>query len=300
MNCYNGERYLREAIDSIYAQTYTDWEIVFWDDASSDSSAEIAKSYDSRLKYFKGEKAVSLGQARNMALEKAEGEFIAFLDQDDLWMPDKLEMQIPLFYADHEVGIVIADGYRFSDNGFAVHRFHGKKKPPTGFVFRELLKSYFIPLPTVIIRRRALESLTYWFDERYTMIEEADLFTRIAYTWKLDYVEKPLGKARMHNDSWTFSHPLSLPHERKILIDTYAEIFDNFYENYSHEIRYLKATIDLSLAKVDLAQGRKRDARRKIIPHLNRGYKFIFFYLICFFPYGMLKIIEKLRGQRPT
>ena len=55
MNCYNGEKYLREAIDSIYAQTYTNWEIIFWDNASTDNSAEIAKLSDSRLKYFYGE-----------------------------------------------------------------------------------------------------------------------------------------------------------------------------------------------------------------------------------------------------
>ncbi len=300
MNCYNGEKYLREAIDSIYAQTYTNWEIIFWDDASSDGSAEIAKSYDSRLRYFRGKKSISLGQARNMALEKAEGELIAFLDQDDLWMPDKLEMQIPLFQTDNEIGIVIADAYRFGDKGFKVHRIYGKKKPPTGFVFRELLKSYFIPLPTVIIRRKTLEYLTYWFDERYTMNEEADLFIRIAYNYKLAYVDKPLGKARIHNDCWTFSHPLSLPHEWKMIIDTYAQMFADFHDNYSDEIRYLKATIDVYLAKVDLAQGKNRDARRKIFPHINCGYKFILFYFICFFPHGIWKTIEKLRGQRPA
>jgi glycosyltransferase involved in cell wall biosynthesis len=300
MNCYNGEKYLREAIDSIYAQTYTDWEIVFWDDASSDGSAEIAKSYDSRLRYFKGKKAISLGQARNWALEKAEGEFIAFLDQDDLWMPDKLEMQIPLFQADDEIGIVIADEYLFNDNEAIVSQMYLKKKPPTGYVFRELLKSYFISLGTATIRRRALEHLTYWFDERFTMIEESDLFIRIAYTWKLVYVDKPLGKWRMHKDSWTFSNPLSLPHERKMMLDTYTQIFEDFNTNYANEIKYLKATIDVSLAKIDLQQGRNREARVKLSSHIKCGYKFMFLYLLCFFPSRIYGIIKKWRGERPT
>jgi len=300
MNCYNGEKYLREAIDSVYAQTYADWEIVFWDDASTDGSAEIAKGYDGRLRYFKEKKAISLGQARNMALEKARGEFIAFLDQDDLWMPDKLEMQMPLFQTDNEIGIVIADAYRFGDKGFKVHRIYGKKKPPTGFVFRELLKSYFIPLPTVIIRRKALERLTYWFDERFTMVEESDLFTRIAYTWKLAYVDKPLGKARIHSGSWTFSHPLSLPREREMMIDTYTHMFEGFNEKYPDEIKSLKAAIDVSLAKIDLARGENRAARLRLIPHINFGYKFILLYLICFFPPKMCETILKWRGQRPS
>ena len=70
MNCYNGEKYLNSAIDSIYNQTYLDWEIIFWDNASKDKSSSIALSYDSKLKYFKSKKTLSLGKARNKALSK--------------------------------------------------------------------------------------------------------------------------------------------------------------------------------------------------------------------------------------
>jgi glycosyltransferase involved in cell wall biosynthesis len=297
INCYNGEKYLKAALDSVYAQTYEDWEIILWDDASTDGSAEIAKGYDSRLRYFKGKKAISLGQARNWALEKAEGEFITFLDQDDLWMPEKLEMQVPLFKADKEIGIVISNCYRFNGSG-VVRPIYGKKKPPTGFVFRELLRSYFIPLPTAMIRHRSLDGLAYWFDERFTMIEEADLFTRIAYTWKLAYVDRFLGKALMHSDSWTFSRPLSLPREREVMIDTYNQMFDNFKANYANEIKYLNAMNAADLAKVDLAQGKSKAARAKLVPHIGCGYKFALFYLMCFFPTKMYETIQKWRGQR--
>ena len=97
MNCWNCEKYLREALDSVYAQTYPHWEIIFWDNASTDQSGEMARSYDHRLRYFKGEVTIPLGAARNKALEQAKGEFIAFLDCDDAWLPEKLEKQIPLF-----------------------------------------------------------------------------------------------------------------------------------------------------------------------------------------------------------
>lgn len=300
MNCYNGEKYLREAINSVYAQTFTDWEIILWDDASTDGTDEIAKSYNEKLRYFKGKKAVSLGQARNWAIEKSKGAFIAFLDQDDMWLSEKLEMQIPVFQSDEGIGIVISDIYFFNDNEGIIKQAYLKKKPPIGFVFRELLKSYFISLGTAVIRRRSLESLTYWFDERFTMIEETDLFIRIAYTWKLGYVDKPLAKWRMHKDSWTFSKPLSLPHEKIMMLDTYTQIFDDFNATYANEIKYLKATIDVSLAKIDLDQGRNRDARVKLIQHINCGYKFLLLYLLCFFPSRIYGIIKILRGERPT
>ena len=96
MNCFNGDRFLCEAIDSVYAQTYDNWEIIFWDNCSTDKSAEIANSYDSKLKYFYGDKNIPLGAARNKALEQCRGEYISFLDVDDIWLQKKMEKQVQL------------------------------------------------------------------------------------------------------------------------------------------------------------------------------------------------------------
>src|SRR5450755_3635344 len=93
MNCLNGERFVREAIDSVYAQSYSDWEIVFWDNASTDKTGEIAQSYDSRLRYFRADQTVPLGPARNLAIQRARGEWVGFVDYDDLSMPDRLTRQ---------------------------------------------------------------------------------------------------------------------------------------------------------------------------------------------------------------
>ena len=97
INCFNGEEFLREAIDSVLAQTYTHWEIIFWDNQSTDATAEIVKSYtDSRIRYYYAPNHTPLGEARNLAVEKTKGEYINFLDADDIWMPNKLEEQIKL------------------------------------------------------------------------------------------------------------------------------------------------------------------------------------------------------------
>ena len=107
INCFNGEKYLKEAVDSVINQTYKNWEIIFWDNQSTDKSAEIFKSYqDKRLKYYLATSHTKiLYEARNNALKKTNGDFIAFLDVDDWWLPDKLEQQIPLF-SDSVVGLV--------------------------------------------------------------------------------------------------------------------------------------------------------------------------------------------------
>ena len=105
INCFNGEKYLREAIDSVYAQTYEDWEIIFWDNHSSDCSAEIAKSYDHKLKYFLAKEHTSLGEARNLALQEANGDYVAFLDSDDKYLPDKIKVQLA---AMQESGLILS------------------------------------------------------------------------------------------------------------------------------------------------------------------------------------------------
>ena len=94
MNCYNGEQFLQEAINSVYGQSYANWEIIFWDNASTDNSSSIAKSYDERIRYHLASKTTSLGEARNFALNKASGIYVAFLDCDDIYLTDKLEQQV--------------------------------------------------------------------------------------------------------------------------------------------------------------------------------------------------------------
>src|SRR3990172_11917066 len=95
MNCYNGEKYLREAIESVLAQTYQNWELIFWDNQSTDCSAVICKNYgDSRIRYFCASEHTELGIARILAFHKIRGEYVAVLDADDISHPDRLMRQV--------------------------------------------------------------------------------------------------------------------------------------------------------------------------------------------------------------
>ena len=110
---YNSEIFVIYAIESIIKQTYHNWELIFWDDCSNDNTAKVVNKFeDSRIKYFLASKRTSLGEARNLAINKSKGEFIAFLDADDLWLPNKLEFQIPLF-DNPAVGIVYSNSLFF-------------------------------------------------------------------------------------------------------------------------------------------------------------------------------------------
>ena len=93
MNCLNGRSFLSSSVQSVLEQTYTNWELIFWDNGSSDGSSDHPILNDSRIRKFATTQTVSLGEARNRALNEASGDWIAFLDVDDQWFPQKLEEQ---------------------------------------------------------------------------------------------------------------------------------------------------------------------------------------------------------------
>ena len=90
MNCYNGEKYLTDSLNSLLSQNYRNWELIFWDNISTDNSKKIFESYnDKRFKYYLAPKHEILYKARNLAIKKTSGDYIAFLDTDDIWSKDK-------------------------------------------------------------------------------------------------------------------------------------------------------------------------------------------------------------------
>ena len=117
MNVRNGAATLREAIDSVLAQTFEDWELIVWDDRSTDDSAEIVADYrDPRIRYFLSPEDTSLGEARSDAIAHAQGEWLAFLDQDDVWLPHKLR-KTDGARADDGVGLIYGRTIRFYPSG---------------------------------------------------------------------------------------------------------------------------------------------------------------------------------------
>jgi glycosyltransferase involved in cell wall biosynthesis len=293
MNCFNCEKYLGAALNSVYAQTYSHWEIIFWDNASTDRSGEIARSYDHRLRYFKGEETVLLGTARNKALEQAGGEFIAFLDCDDLWMPEKLEKQIPLF-DDPEVGLAFCDTVFFNDNNYE-ERLYRRRKYATGKCFSALLMDNFITMPSVVIRRAALVQQSEWFDPRFSMNEEADLFIRIAYNWNFAMVNEPLAKWRIHPASLTWRKSSVFADELLEMLEKYKRIYPNFVQRFAREIRIFESRLAIIRAKDAVVSGNLLLARNYLAPCIFINIKALILYLITYLPKNIsLSLINKL------
>ena len=216
MNCLNCSRYLREAIKSVYSQTYDDWEIVFWDNVSTDNSVKIAKGYDDKFYYFCGEKTVPLGHARNLAIEKAKGKYIAFLDCDDIWLPEKLEKQVKLLDSNNKLGLVFSDSHMIDSSSNLKRKSIFPNKMFRGNVFNELFYRNFIPFLTVVIRKDVLNKVG-MFNPKYEIAEEYDLFLRIAEYYPIDFVEKSLAKYRVHDGNISKDVKLTVAEDLQIM-----------------------------------------------------------------------------------
>ena len=200
INCFNGEKYLSQALESVIAQSYKNWEVIFWDNNSTDKSKKIFKSYrNKRFKYFYSLKHTNLSTARNLAIKKSKGYFLAFLDTDDWWEKNKLKEQIKKF-EDEKVGLVysnfnIYDERLKNKKIFLAH----KQKLPEGFILNNLLKNYSIGLLTIVIKKNILKNFKKKFNQNFHLIGDFDLVIRISYKWKIKSVNRSLAYCRIHS-----------------------------------------------------------------------------------------------------
>lgn len=290
MNCFNGEKFLREAIDSVFAQTFKDWEIIFWDNNSSDKTAEIAQSYPAPLRYFKGETTIPLYAARNEALKFARGKYVAILDCDDIWLPTKLEKQIPLFN-NPKVGLVYCDTFYLQD-GKHTKQLYKTRPYYTGECFKELFLDYFLSLETVVYRREAMDNLAYYFDARFDMVGDADIARRIGLNWHLDMVNEPLAKWRIHGNNLSFKKFHKHVQETEESVKTYQETIPGFKEKYYQECQSMLKSVSVMKARQMILQGKSREARKELSPYLNSAKSFIL-YAASFAPTSLIKALDR-------
>ena len=201
MNCYNGEKYLEESLKSIINQSYQNWELIFWDNLSEDNSKKIFEKYkDKRFKYFKADKHSILYHARNLAIQKASGEYISFLDTDDIWLEDKLDKQIKLF-SDDSIGLVYGNYWRYNESGFfKKKKLASKKLLPFGKITDTLLKEYSIGILTVVIKKQLIKNKETIFDTNFDMLSDMDFILKFSKDHKFDCVQDPVAIYRQHEN----------------------------------------------------------------------------------------------------
>lgn len=202
INCYNGEKYLREAIDSVMAQTYENWELVFWDNQSTDSTREIVESYKNpKIKYYFAPNHTPLGEARNLAMREAKGQYISFLDADDLWLSVFLETGLKILASNNEIIGYYCNYFDLFPKQETIH---------SSFVISPIRKAadivsyYNIGMSGVILKANIIRNNNLFFNEDYNLIEDLDFYFRVTVVGPLYYDAKPLIKYRCHFGSTTY------------------------------------------------------------------------------------------------
>jgi len=290
----NGEKYLREAIDSVFSQSYPHWEIVFWDNAGSDESGAIAKSYGEKIRYFRSESTTTLGMARNMAFSQCKGEYVAILDADDVWLPSKMERQVRLFMADAEVALVFCNSLFFDDCGDHENSFM-RVQPRRGHVFPHLLRRNFISSETMMFRKRALDSIHPLFHDDLSMVIDYDLSLRVAYYHKLDFVDECLSKWRMDPDSESHRKRALIYKEKRIMIERLKKCLPLVIDRYEEDIKASNHRNDFRMGIEAWKNGQVAEARKCFRGNLGRNAISTMLYLgTMIYPFSLPNMVLSL------
>jgi glycosyltransferase involved in cell wall biosynthesis len=208
MPAYNAAEYIGDAIESVLAQTFTDWELVVVDDGSTDATPEVVSRYaDERIRLLRIEHS-GLPAARNRGLAESRSPFVAFLDADDLWREDKLERQLAVMEAQPDAGLVHT-GLETLEGG----ERRPRPAPPTLFgpepQFVRLAVENFIAVPSVLLRRTLLD-LHGGFDEDPQLVEDFELWLRLAPHTTFAYIDEPLLVYRLTENSLSKGNHMGL------------------------------------------------------------------------------------------
>jgi glycosyltransferase involved in cell wall biosynthesis len=208
MPAYNSGKYIIDAIESVLHQSYSDYELIIIDDGSKDNTREIIMSYDNRneMRYYYQENS-GISAARNKGIELSTGKYIAFLDADDLWMPDKLSESVKYLENNSAIKMVYSDMFIINSSGEVTGQwFRMKKEYAEGDIYENLIKECFIvPTSFVIEKAVLLEDL---FNVKATGVEDYDLWMRLARKYRYGLIRDPLVKWRNHDGNYSKNYAI--------------------------------------------------------------------------------------------
>lgn len=212
INCYNSEKFIKETIESVLSQSYIHFELIFWDNMSTDKTIEIVSKFqDSRIKIFIAKTHTSLGKARNMAISKAKKEYLAFIDSDDLWEPNKLAIYAKkIKESKHGSMIFFSNSFLIDSDSNRIGKIYTGKKPRT--TKRQLLLNYNLSLETLVVPRDIVETNSITFGD-YNIIEEFDFVLQLSKFCDITYIDGIYSSWRIHDTQLSQTKELDYPIE---------------------------------------------------------------------------------------
>lgn len=297
---YNCERYICETVDSVLAQTYPAHEVIVVDDGSTDQTQAVLTRYGPRIKYIRQANA-GPPAARNTGIAQATGDFIALLDSDDLWVPEKLQRQVDYLESHSACGLIYTDMKTFDESGIIEESVKVSRNLtlPSGHIFPQMFAETLFQTSAVLIRKACIDAVGP-FDTSLRMGDDYELFLRISRHYELGYVDEPLVLYRQHpgqgTRTWGKQLQQGVPWEFLVLkkiVDAYPAMITELGRARVH---HRLSQPYFALAYACMAEGDHKNGRELLRGALrywpdNLGY--LRYYLMTFLP---PRTLAKLRA----
>lgn len=239
MSCYNGEKYIGSSVKSLLKQSYEHWELIFFDNCSNDNSfKEISKFHDKRIKYFKNDKLVPIGSAKQKAFECSSGEFISFLDVDDLWLSKKLKNQVSFLNNNENYSAICSNYFILNDNKSKSLLKNNFNKFNSKINFDNLFMSFVKGKPiinnlTTLFRKKELLKLENVFDNNLHVIADFDLILRFTLKNNIYFINEYNSIYRLHSNNETIKTKENQINEFKYWINK-----NKFNRNFNNNVAF--------------------------------------------------------------
>jgi glycosyltransferase involved in cell wall biosynthesis len=285
---YNRAGTLSRSIKSVLNQTYRNFEIIVVDDASSDNTYSVVNSFDDdRIRYVRHEKNRGANAARNTGIKKSLGEYIAFQDSDDVWMPHKLENQLDVFLRPSiDAGVVYTGVCRIWPNYHT--DYLPAEKGESGNIIDALLKGNFIPTQVTMIKKDIFDSHGY-FDQQLPRLQDWEMWIRIAEEYHFEFIDEPLVMKHMDVDELSYSN------QERALLDAKQMIIKKHKEKFKRKPVNLSRHL-LNIGSQYILQGSINEGRnclkKSIANHIH--VKNVGALLLSYFPQHIFKIVHDI------
>lgn len=288
VNCHNGEKYLADCLESILKQKYKNYEIILYDNFSTDNSKIIANNFkDDRIKLFSSNKKLHLYDARNEAINNASGELIAFLDVDDWWDENYLISRAKKF-DDYNYDIFYTNTLIFYEKN---KRFSKYKDYilPAGKIYEKLAKDYCIIISGLILRRKIFNKIG-GFNPKFNIIGDFDFVMRASKTYNFHALDEPLIFYRMHQNNFSKKNSSIFFEEFRLWFKNQLDCKDqDFLDNKKY---FQKRLLFLEINHLLLNKDKNFDLLKKIIlyPNILQKLKFMIGFML---PKVLIKYLKK-------
>lgn len=299
---YNHEKYIKECINSVLQQAYSNWEMIIVDDGSSDNTYSIAKEFastDSRIRVFtqKNIGIFRLSETYNFALSQSNGKYVAVLEGDDVWLPEKLSLQVMELEANEKVVLSYGQAYSSTTDlksNYGLTDFSSKSNEvllnnPVGSATNVLLFANFIVALTVLIRRTALDKIGGFQQSHKLPLVDLTTWIELSLCGKFSCIKRPLGKWRFYPNQITKTYTAEI-HEGFYMFA--LDFFNREHQFFSHT-EITKRQIKIHFRK-QLVEAHSRSGRYKLIRKDFAGARTN--YLKSIFCFGFYQPVWKLRS----